>query len=212
MTSFAHGHGSQHAHDTRGRLLDRGWRYDLQVWFIDTFVLHGQVRALRQKVLDLAELRVGQSVLDVGCGTGTLAIEAAARVGTAGRVAGIDPAPRQIARARSKAGRSGLAIDFRFSAIEALPFPDASVDVVTSTLMLHHLPDDLKLQGLFEIRRVLRTGGRLVVCDFVGSDANRQDQTELLSSASFTNLESEELRFRRTHRRWSGAIFVVATK
>ena len=70
MTSFAHGHGSEHAHETRGRLLDRGWRYDLQVWFIDTFVLHGQVRGLRRKVLDLAELRVGQSVLDVGCGTG----------------------------------------------------------------------------------------------------------------------------------------------
>ena len=78
--------------------------------------------------------------------------------------------------------------------------------------MLHHLPDDLKLQGLSEIRRVLRPGGRLVVCDFLGSDANQEDQTELLRSATFTSVESEELRFPRTHRRWSGAIFVVGTK
>src|SRR5215467_12054380 len=145
MRSFTHRRRGEHAHATRGRLLDRGWRYDLKVWFIDTFLLRGKVRDLRRRVIDLAELR-GQAILDVGCGTGTLAIEAAARVGAAGRLAGIDPAPRQIARARSKARRADLAIDFRVAAIEALPFPAGSFDVVTSTLMMHHLPGDLKRQ------------------------------------------------------------------
>src|SRR5499427_3868342 len=207
MRSFTHRHRGEHAHATRGRLLDRGWRYDLKVWFIDTFLLRGQVRDLRRRVLDLAELR-GQAILDVGCGTGTLAIEAAARVGAAGRVAGIDPAPRQIARARSKARRADLAIDFRVAAIEALSFPAGSFDVVTSTLMMHHLPGDLKRQGLAEILRVLQPGGRLVVCDFARSDTDSGDLPEMLRRAGFSGVEAEDVQFPRTHGRWSGAILV----
>lgn len=212
MRSFTHRHRGEHAHATRGRLLDRGWRYDLKVWFIDTFLLRGQVRDLRRRVLDLAELGAGQAILDVGCGTGTLAIEAAARVGAVGRVAGIDPAPRQIARARSKARRADLAIDFGIAAIEALPFPAGSFDVVTSTLMMHHLPEDLKRQGLAEILRVLQPGGRLVVCDFARSDTDPADLPELVRRATFIGIEEEEVPFRRTHGRWSGAIIVVGTK
>jgi ubiquinone/menaquinone biosynthesis C-methylase UbiE len=182
------------------------------VWFVDTFLLRGQVRDLRRRVLDLAGLRDGQALLDVGCGTGTLAIEAAGRAGAAGRVAGIDPAPRQIARARSKASRAAVAVDFREAAIEALPFPDGSFDVVTSTLMLHHLPEDLKRKGLAEIHRVLRPGGRVVVCDFLRSGADEPDVLELLRRVAFTGVEAQEVPFPRTHRGWSGAILVVGTK
>lgn len=214
MESSAHRHGGdhrgQHRHTTRGRLLDRGWRYDLEVWFADTFLLRGKVRDLRRRVLELAGVRAGQAVLDVGCGTGTLAIEAAARVGAAGRVAGIDPAPRQLARARAKARRAGLSIDFRSGVIEAIPFPDGSFDAVTSTLMMHHLPEDLRRQGLSEMLRVLEPGGRLVVADFTGPDM--QDQSEPISRAGFTGVESEELRFPRIHGRWAGAALVLGRK
>lgn len=211
-------------HPTRGIVLDRGWRYDLKVWFVDTFVLRGKLKDLRRKVLDLAELDAGQAMLDVGCGTGTLAIDAAARVGAAGRVAGIDPAPRQIARARARAKRAGLAIDFEVAVIEALPFPNGSFDTVTSTLMMHHLPEDLKRQGLSEVLRVLRPGGRLVVADFKRSEhdhrdarhgsghAGIEDQPDLMRSAGFTEILGEELPLPRTHRRFAGAAIVVGRK
>ncbi len=230
MELFSYPHSGraagESAHETPGKLLDRGWRYDLEVWFVDTFVLRGSLRDLRQRVVTRGELRSGQAVLDVGCGTGTLAIEAAARVGAAGRVAGIDPAPRQIARAQSKARRAGLSLDFRVAVIEALPFPEGAFDVVTSTLMMHHLPGELKRRGLSEIVRVLRPGGRLVVADFTrrpepdvtsthpaAGETDIHDQPELMRTAGFIVVEGEELRFPRgTHGGWTGAALVVGKK
>ena len=150
--------------ETSGLLLDLGWRYDLMVGAIDV-VTGGRLRALRRQALDLAGLQPGDAVLDVGCGTGTLALEAHARVGDTGRVVGVDPAPKQIARARAKAARRGPQVEFRLGVIEALPFPEGSFDAALSTLMMHHLPDDLKRRGLAEIARALKPGGRLVVVD-----------------------------------------------
>lgn len=226
MESFTHRHdGEGPAHETRGRLLDRGWRYDLEVWLLDKFVLRGRVQALRRRVIELTELRAGSALLDVGCGTGTLAIAAAAEAGPTGRAAGIDPAPRQIARARSKAKRAGAAVDFQTAVIEAIPFPDGSFDAVTSTLMLHHLPGELKQRGLSEIARVLRVGGRLVVADFdrsseedgaprrQGSGGAAEAISELVRSAGFTGVRWEEVPFPAgAHRGWTGAAIVSGTK
>src|SRR5262245_53313638 len=149
---------------TDGQLLDWGWRYDLMTSVID-LVLFGKLRRLRQQTLDFAQVQRGDTVLDVGCGTGALSLDAYRRVGPSGLVAGIDPAPRQIARARANAARRVWPIDFRLAAIEQLPFVDAAFDAVLSTFMLHHLPDDLKRRGLLEVARVLKPGGRLVVLD-----------------------------------------------
>jgi ubiquinone/menaquinone biosynthesis C-methylase UbiE len=215
----------QRDHGTRGRLLDRGWRFDLEVWTFDTFLVGGTIRQLRQRVLELAQLCRGQAVLDVGCGTGTLAIAAAVLVGQDGEVAGIDPAPRQIGRAQSKARRAGVHVDFRPGVIEGIPYPDQSFDAVTSTLMMHHLPSDLKRKGLAEIIRVLKPGGRIVVADFnPGQKDDRRSRhtdttdnpaeqlTHLLDGTEFSVLQIETLAFPRDRHGWSGVTLISAKR
>jgi demethylmenaquinone methyltransferase/2-methoxy-6-polyprenyl-1,4-benzoquinol methylase/phosphoethanolamine N-methyltransferase len=172
-----HSHG--HAHDnpaqTEGRLIRWANSYDL---LVNLFTL-GQVYRLREMTVELAGLQPGDSLLDVGCGPGSVTIPAKKRLGTNGRAAGIDPSPEMIARARQNAAQKGLDIDFRVGVIEDLPFPDATFDVVTASLMIHHLPGDLKASGLAEVYRVLKPGGRLLIADFMRP-------TESLSSRIFT--------------------------
>ena len=210
MHSFArhfHSEASEaSAKETKGLILNGGWRYDLGIWFIDTFVFRGQLRELRQRTANLARMQPGEQVLDVGCGTGTLAMEVQSRVGRAGRVAGVDPGTQQIARARSKAARRHVPIDFQIGMIEQLPFPDQSFDVVFATLMMHHLPASLKRQGLAEIARVLKPGGRLVIADFKrkqecqgraarfhAGGSSIQDLAAMVSDAGFSEVETEEM-------------------
>src|SRR3954453_13761731 len=100
--------GDGTAHATRGLILNSGWRYDLINWYCDTFLFRGKLRELRQRTADLSRVQAGEKVLDVGCGTGTLAIAVQQRVGVMGQVSGIDPGPQQIARARAKAARRNL--------------------------------------------------------------------------------------------------------
>ncbi|HEX9132211.1 MAG TPA: methyltransferase domain-containing protein [Ktedonobacteraceae bacterium] len=150
------------APQTKGRTITWAWLYDYVVGFLS----FGREQAMRRMTVDLAQLQLGESVLDVGCGTGALTRLAKTRVGETGRVYGIDAAPQMIAVARRKAARHNLEIDFRVGLIERLAFPDDSFDVVLSSLMMHHLPEELERQGLAEIARVLKPGGRLLVLDF----------------------------------------------
>jgi ubiquinone/menaquinone biosynthesis C-methylase UbiE len=158
-----HSRPAEHPEQTEGRLIRWAPWYDLLV----NFGSLGQARRLRKMTVNLAMIQPGNSVLDVGCGTGAVTLMAKPYAGEQGQVYGIDPAPEMIAVARSKAARKGLSIDFRVGVIEVLPFPDASIDVVTSSLMIHHLPDDLIVRGLTEVHRVLKPGGRLLVFDFM---------------------------------------------
>jgi ubiquinone/menaquinone biosynthesis C-methylase UbiE len=101
----------------------------------------------------------------VGCGTGTLAILAKKHAGT-GAVHGVDASPEMITRARRKAKSAHADVAFDNAVVESLPFPDGTFDVVLSTLMLHHLPRAVREKAAREIRRVLKSGGRVVVVDF----------------------------------------------
>lgn len=146
--------------ETRGAVMSRSAPfYDLGCRLI------GLGPAFRAQTLRHAALREGECVLDVGCGTGVLTRLAAQAVGPTGEVVGLDPSARMIAVARRNAAREGAHVVFRLGVIERLPFPDASFDVVLSSLMLHHLPPDLKRDGLYEVYRVLRPGGRLLAVD-----------------------------------------------
>jgi ubiquinone/menaquinone biosynthesis C-methylase UbiE len=126
----------------------------------------GRERDFRAKILRPANLLPGEQVLDIGCGTGTTAIAARQLVGSSGSVIGLDASPEMLARARKKAERVGLDIDFEKGLAEALPFPDARFDVVLSTMMLHHLPAGLRRKCALEVHRVLKPGGRVLAVDF----------------------------------------------
>ena len=156
---------------TKGLVLRRAqarW-YDL----LAAALTLGRDRQLRERLAGLARLTPGESVLDVGCGTGTLALTAKRAVGDAGSVVGVDASPDMIALATAKASRSGAAVAFRPAAAERLPFADATFDVVLSTLMLHHLPAPVRRVCVLEALRVLRPGGRMLVVDF-SAPSNRR--------------------------------------
>ena len=176
------------APQTRGIVMNWGGFYDFVMWLL-TF---GRERALRQGIADLIQYQPGEQVLDVGCGTGSLALVAQERVGEAGSVYGIDPAPRQIARARAKAARYGLSVDFQLGVIEKLPFPDQTFDVVESTFAIDHVPADLQRQGLKQIARVLKPGGRL----FIMITGSVQDLAVFMREAGFSQVETGEMKYR----------------
>ena len=149
---------------TTSGILHNAIGYDFTMW-----LLHfGREYSFREDVVALAALAPGESVLDVGCGTGTLAIAVKQKTGP-GAVYAIDASIEMLARARAKAKRRHVDVTFENAVAEALPFPDARFDVVLSTIMLHHLPRKVRLQAVREIARVLRPGGRVVIVDFQDS-------------------------------------------
>jgi ubiquinone/menaquinone biosynthesis C-methylase UbiE len=121
-------------------------------------------RAIKRRVLEHAVIAGGEEVLDVGCGTGTLAIAALRRAPDL-KMTGLDADAAILARARRKAAAAGLEIRFDEGRSTALPYPDKSFDLALSTLLFHHLPDDAKHQTATELVRVLRPGGRMVLGD-----------------------------------------------
>ena len=117
---------------------------------------------------ELANLRLGDVVLDLGSGAGLDAFVARSIVGEAGRVIGVDMTPEMIAKARANAERLGYAnVAFLLGDLEALPLEDGSVDVVISNCVLNLVPD--KARAFAEMYRVLRAGGHFCVSDVVAS-------------------------------------------
>lgn len=114
----------------------------------------------------LASLAAGETVVDLGSGAGFDCFLAAERVGPEGRVIGVDMTPEMLERARENARKGGYAnVEFRLGEIEALPVPDATVDVVISNCVLNLSGDRPRV--LAEVRRVLRPGGRVMISDLV---------------------------------------------
>jgi ubiquinone/menaquinone biosynthesis C-methylase UbiE len=117
-------------------------------------------------------LRPGEAVLDIACGTGTLAIAAKRHIGNEGSVVGVDASAEMIERARMKAERAGVAVTFVTGTAQELPFQDGQFDAVIGTVMLHHLPKPVRSAFAREALRVMKRSGRLVLIDF-GKPARR---------------------------------------
>jgi len=118
----------------------------------------------------VAELNVGERVLDLGSGGGIDVLLSARRVGPTGHVYGLDMTDEMLALARRNAAEAGVAnVEFLKGYIEDVPLPAASVDVVISNCVINLAAD--KPAVLREIARVLRPGGRVGVTDIVADDA-----------------------------------------
>jgi ubiquinone/menaquinone biosynthesis C-methylase UbiE len=119
----------------------------------------------RRDLLVQANLQPGQRVLDIGCGTGSLAV-LIKQLHPEVEVVGLDPDEKALARARRKARRAGVAIQFDLSFADDLAYAAASFDRVFSSFMFHHLDRDVKRATLGEVRRVLKDDGELRLLDF----------------------------------------------
>jgi ubiquinone/menaquinone biosynthesis C-methylase UbiE len=201
---------------TAGHVLHFAAAYDVLAWVFT----RGRPRSYQNRLLDLAHVASGETVLDVGCGTGSLAVAAGGRVGSSGAVCGIDASPKMIERAQRKAQKAGVNVRFQEGVVEHLPFEPGTFDLVLSTLMLHHLPRPARAAMAGEVARVLKPGGRVLIVDFATpSSAKRtfishlhrhgytkvEDNLALLGAAGLRPVESGTVGFADLH-------FVLATQ
>jgi ubiquinone/menaquinone biosynthesis C-methylase UbiE len=121
------------------------------------------VVAQRREVLRILGSRPGEHVVDIGAAPGFLAAEMAQQVGPRGRVHAVDPSESMLALARSRQDPSAAPVEVVAGSAEALPVPDASVEVAVATQVFEYVAD---IPGaLAEVRRVLRPGGRALLLD-----------------------------------------------
>jgi ubiquinone/menaquinone biosynthesis C-methylase UbiE len=152
-------HRSHRSASARGHTIGTPRLYDLSVEVLSA----GTRRATFRRLVQASGARPAERVLDVGCGTGYFARMLADAVGPSGDVVGIDAAPEMIAYAHRR--RSLPNLHFQVGTAEALALPDASFDLVVSSFVMHHLPPDIRGTALHEMRRVLKSDGRLLLVE-----------------------------------------------
>lgn len=145
-----------------GILIDTPKQYDKLL----SIVLGKREQVVRASAIKFGNIQSNSEILDVGCGTGTLAIQIKKEYGNEVNVYGIDPSPQMIPYAIEKAKKEQCTISFEVQAIQSLKFPDNTFDVVFLSLVLHHIPEHHRIAGINEIMRVLKPGGRLIIVEF----------------------------------------------
>ena len=151
---------SAHPAATRGHTLGAPGFYELTA----ELMFFGRRRAAFDQLVRASGVQPGARALDVACGTGYLARLMAQAVGPAGLTVGIDASTEMIEYAERKSAPLGNC-RFHVGTAESLAFPADHFDVVTCSLAMHHLPDDVQPVALREMLRVLRPGGSLLVAD-----------------------------------------------
>ena len=150
--------------------------------------------------LAITSLKEGEVVLDLGSGAGFDAFLASPRVGTTGRVIGVDMTDEMLEKAKENAHKGGYTnVEFRKGDIEDLPIEDASIDAIISNCVINLAPDKEKV--FKEAHRVLKTGGRLMASDIVLikplPEELRQDKELLIGCVSGAILKPDYLKLLR---------------
>jgi ubiquinone/menaquinone biosynthesis C-methylase UbiE len=125
----------------------------------------GQEEALRETTVNLAQVKPGDCVLEVGCGTGTLTLAAKRQAGPSGKVFGIDVIPGMIELSQRKAEQAHEEVTFQLGSIDDIPFSESQFDVVLCSFMIFHMSEKTRRKGISEIHRVLKPMGRLLILD-----------------------------------------------
>ncbi len=131
------------------------------VKYLDTTRATDFFRQIKQRMLEMLELREGESAVDLGCGTGEDARAMAARSGPHGSTVGVDLSATMIAEARRRSGRNTSGIEFIQGDVQKLPFEDECFDAVRTERVVQHTPDAEAAIG--EMARVAKRGGRIVI-------------------------------------------------
>jgi ubiquinone/menaquinone biosynthesis C-methylase UbiE len=142
--------------------------HDGFLWLYDPLTRMAGAQKILRALIDQAEILPNHAVLDIGCGTGTLAV-LIKRLHPVVDVTGLDPDPKALNRARTKAERAGVEVRFDRGFADALEYGDATFDRVFSSMMFHHLRKDDRPKALAEIHRVLKRGGSLELMDIAGA-------------------------------------------
>lgn len=127
----------------------------------------------RQVLLQHANLKPDQQILDIGCGTGTFAVMAK-QLYPSVNIVGLDPDPKALARASQKAAKARVSVRFDRGFADALEYPSNNFDVVFSSFMFHHLESSNREKTLREVTRVLKPGGRFFLLDFEASNSGHR--------------------------------------
>ncbi len=158
-----------------------------------------QLTIAAERAIDAAEITAADHVLDLGCGTGNVAIAAARR---GARVTGVDPAERLLQTARSRARDENLSITFVLGEAGAIPLPDAAVDVVVSVFAVIFAPDAERAAS--EMLRVVKPGGRLCITSWLPRGAIAEAAKLLYGALPPAKTEDPP----RSAPRWGDADFV----
>ena len=173
----------------------------------------GREHLLREETVRLAQVVPGNSVLEVGCGTGTLTLAAKRQAGQSGKVCGIDIIPGMIEASQQKAAQAKEDIIFQLGSIDNIPFPEKQFDVVLCSFMIFHMAEMTMRKGITEIRRVLKPQGVWLVLDlalptqtfqrFVAQrlfggmlQHDLHELLPLMEAAGFSNIEIGQAKFR----------------